>query len=37
MVKANGKRRMYGTLLHGTMATGVPTAIGLQKAQPGRR
>lgn len=37
MVKANGQRRMFGSLLHGTMATGVSTAIGLQKAQPGRQ
>jgi pyruvate dehydrogenase (quinone) len=37
MVKANGRRRMFGSLLHGTMATGVSTAIGLQKAQPGRQ
>ncbi len=37
MVEANGKRRMFGSLLHGTMATGVSTAIGLQKSQPGRQ
>ncbi|MET0499421.1 MAG: thiamine pyrophosphate-dependent enzyme [Steroidobacteraceae bacterium] len=37
MVAANGKRRMFGSLLHGTMATAVPTAIGLQKCQPGRQ
>ena len=37
IVKANGRRRMFGSLLHGTMATGVSTAIGLQKAQPGRQ
>jgi pyruvate dehydrogenase (quinone) len=37
MVKANGRRRMFGSLLHGTMATSVSTAIGLQKAQPGRQ
>jgi pyruvate dehydrogenase (quinone) len=37
VVKANGRRRMFGSLLHGTMATGIPTAIGLQKAQPGRQ
>jgi pyruvate dehydrogenase (quinone) len=37
MVKANGRRRMFGSLLHGTMATSISTAIGLQKAQPGRQ
>lgn len=37
IVRANGKRRMFGSLLHGTMATGIGTAIGLQKAQPGRQ
>ena len=37
LVKANGRRRMFGSLLHGTMATGIPAAIGLQKAQPGRQ
>jgi pyruvate dehydrogenase (quinone) len=34
MVAANGKRRMFGSLLHGTMAGGFTTAIGLKKAQP---
>jgi len=37
MVTMNGKRRIFGSLLHGTMATAVPTAIGLQKCQPGRQ
>jgi len=37
MVAANGKRRMFGSLLHGTMADGMSTALGLQKAQPGRQ
>jgi pyruvate dehydrogenase (quinone) len=37
MVAANGKRRMFGSLLHGTMADGLSTAIGLQKCQPGRQ
>jgi len=37
MIAANGKRRMFGSLLHGTMADGVSTAIGLQKCQPGRQ
>jgi len=37
MMRMNGKRRIFGSLLHGTMATAVPTAIGLQKCQPGRQ
>jgi pyruvate dehydrogenase (quinone) len=37
MVTANGKRRMFGSLLHGTMAGGFTTAIGLKKAQPERQ
>lgn len=37
MVAANGKRRMFGSLLHGTMATALGTAIGLQQSQPGRQ
>ena len=37
MVAANGKRRMFGSLLHGTMASGLGTGIGLQKCQPGRQ
>ena len=37
MLTANGKRRMFGSLLHGTMAGGFTTAIGLKKAQPDRQ
>lgn len=37
IVKANGKRRMFGSLLHGTMATALGNAIGMQKAQPQRQ
>ncbi|HEY2534745.1 MAG TPA: thiamine pyrophosphate-dependent enzyme [Xanthobacteraceae bacterium] len=37
MITANGKRRMFGSLLHGTMAGGVSTALGLKKAQPERQ
>jgi pyruvate dehydrogenase (quinone) len=37
MITANGKRRMFGSLLHGTMAGGFTTAIGLKKAQPDRQ
>lgn len=36
-VDANGQRRIFASLLHGTMANGMPSAIGLQKAQPGRQ
>jgi pyruvate dehydrogenase (quinone) len=36
-IQTNGQRRTFASLLHGTMASGVPSAIGLQKAQPGRQ
>jgi hypothetical protein len=36
-VDTGGKRRTFGSLLHGTMASGMPSAIGLQKCQPGRQ
>jgi len=36
-IDANGKRRTFGSLLHGTMADGMPSALGLQKCQPGRQ
>ncbi|ACK51123.1 thiamine pyrophosphate protein central region [Methylocella silvestris BL2] len=32
-----GKRRTFASLLHGTMAGGMPSALGLQKCQPGRQ
>jgi pyruvate dehydrogenase (quinone) len=32
-----GTRRTFGSLLHGTMASGLPGALGLQKCQPGRQ
>jgi pyruvate dehydrogenase (quinone) len=32
-----GKRRVFGSLLHGTMASAMPSAIGLQKCQPNRQ
>jgi pyruvate dehydrogenase (quinone) len=35
--KATPKRRFYASLLHGTMAAAMPTALGLQKASPGRQ
>lgn len=34
---ANGKRRIFGSFLHGTMATALPNAIGLKKAAPDRQ
>jgi pyruvate dehydrogenase (quinone) len=34
---ANGKRRVFGSLLHGTMATALASAIGLKKAAPQRQ
>jgi pyruvate dehydrogenase (quinone) len=37
VVRATSKRRMLGSLLHGTMATALGTAIGMQKAEPGRQ
>jgi pyruvate dehydrogenase (quinone) len=36
-IEANGHRRIFASLLHGTMANGMPSSIGLQKAQPGRQ
>ena len=35
--KATAKRRFFSSLLHGTMASAMPTALGLQKAAPGRQ
>jgi pyruvate dehydrogenase (quinone) len=36
-IDTGGKRRTFASLLHGTMASGVPGAIGLQASQPGRQ
>ena len=36
-IDTNGKRRTFGSLLHGTMADGMPSALGLQKCQPARQ
>ncbi len=36
-IDTNGKRRTFSSLLHGTMASGMPSAIGLQKCQPSRQ
>jgi pyruvate dehydrogenase (quinone) len=33
----NGRRRLIGSLVHGTMANAMPQAIGAQAAQPGRQ
>lgn len=34
---SNGKRRLFGSLLHGTMASALPSALGLAKAAPDRQ
>jgi pyruvate dehydrogenase (quinone) len=36
-IDSGGKRRTFASLLHGTMASGMPSALGLQKCQPGRQ
>jgi pyruvate dehydrogenase (quinone) len=36
-VDTGGKRRTFGSLLHGTMASGLGASIGLQKCQPDRQ
>jgi pyruvate dehydrogenase (quinone) len=36
-IRSNGKRRTFASLLHGTMASGMSSALGIQKAQPGRQ
>jgi pyruvate dehydrogenase (quinone) len=36
-VDTGGKRRTFASLLHGTMAGGMASALGLQKCQPGRQ
>ncbi len=36
-LKMNGKRRMMGSLVHGSMANAMPQAIGAQAAFPGRQ
>jgi pyruvate dehydrogenase (quinone) len=36
-IETGGKRRTFASLLHGTMAGGTPSALGLQKSQPGRQ
>jgi pyruvate dehydrogenase (quinone) len=36
-IETNGKRRVFSSLLHGTMAAALPMSMGLQKCQPGRQ
>jgi pyruvate dehydrogenase (quinone) len=36
-LRMNGRRRLIGSFLHGSMANAVPQAIGVQAAQPGRQ
>jgi pyruvate dehydrogenase (quinone) len=36
-IDTNGKRRTFASLLHGSMAGAMPSALGLQKCQPGRQ
>ncbi|GLQ45900.1 pyruvate dehydrogenase [Dyella lipolytica] len=36
-ITANGRRRIFGSLLHGTMATALSSALGLKKATPERQ
>src|SRR3954451_17082521 len=36
-IDTGGKRRTFASLLHGTMASGMPSALGLQKCQPRRQ
>ena len=37
MLDMNGKRRLFASLLHGTMAHAMPAALGMKKCQPGRQ
>jgi pyruvate dehydrogenase (quinone) len=37
LLEMNGKRRLFASLLHGTMANAMPSALGMQKCQPGRQ
>ena len=36
-IDTGGKRRTFASLLHGTMASGMASALGLQKGRPGRQ
>ncbi|WP_243050315.1 thiamine pyrophosphate-dependent enzyme [Dyella sp. RRB7] len=35
--ETNGKRKVFGSLLHGTMASALPSSLGLKKAAPDRQ
>ena len=37
LLDMNGKRQLFSSLLHGTMANAMPSALGLQKSHPGRQ
>jgi pyruvate dehydrogenase (quinone) len=37
LLDMNGKRKLLASLLHGTMANAMPSALGMQKCQPGRQ
>jgi pyruvate dehydrogenase (quinone) len=36
-LRMNGRRRLVGSLVHGSMANALPQAMGIQAAQPGRQ
>jgi pyruvate dehydrogenase (quinone) len=36
-LRMNGRRRLIGSLVHGSMANAMPQAIGIQAARPGRQ
>ena len=36
-LRINGRRRLVGSLVHGSMANAMPQAIGIQAAEPGRQ
>ena len=36
-LRMNGRRRLVGSLVHGSMANAMPQALGIQAAQPGRQ
>ncbi|HEY2051522.1 MAG TPA: thiamine pyrophosphate-dependent enzyme [Caulobacteraceae bacterium] len=36
-IRSNGTRRTFASLLHGTMASGLASALGVKKAQPDRQ
>ncbi len=36
-LRMNGRRRLAGSFNHGTMASAIPQAVGVQASQPGRQ